>query len=84
MVNKHVLIPILFLKDLPQEYILSYFYRPFRALSFFKNFVEMSLKAAYSTIAGGKVKVIVFRLLKNESRHFFPRFLSSPPRQFFF
>lgn len=55
MVNK--LIPILFLQDLPQEYILSYFYRPLRALSFFKNFVEMSLKAAYSTIAGEKIQI---------------------------
>ena len=55
MVNK--LIPILFLQDLPQEYILSYFYGPLRALSFFKHFVEMSLKAAYSTIAGEKIQI---------------------------
>ena len=47
------------------QYILSYFYKPFRGLSLSRNFAKFSLKAAYVTMIKENLKFMVFRLPEN-------------------
>ena len=47
----------LFLQNYPQGYILSYFYKLLRLLSFFRKFVEFSLKHIYLTMFWGDSQI---------------------------
>ena len=59
-----VSITTLVLQDYPQRYILLYFllYRPSRALSLSRNFIECSLKALCSTMVGENFQVHSFEI----------------------
>ena len=52
-----VSITTLVFQNWTQGYILSYFYSPLSALFFFREFVEFSLKAVYTTMFGKKFQI---------------------------
>ena len=50
---------LIYLRGMKGQYILSYFYKPFRPLSLSRNFSQFSFKALYVTIVGVNLEVYV-------------------------
>ena len=90
---------LIYLGRMKSQYILLYFYKPFRTLIFSRNFAQFSLKAVYVPMAEENLKFMVFRLSENvfatqkiQNRNFYscplaqlsPRFISSFPTQIYF
>ena len=56
---------LIYLGRMKGQYILLYFYKPFRTLILSRNFAQFSLKAVYVPMAEENLKLMVFRLSKN-------------------
>ena len=53
---------LIYLRRMKDQYIFSYFYKSFRALTFFRHFAQFPLKAVNVTMIG---EFMVFRLPEN-------------------
>lgn len=56
---------LIYLGRMKGQYILLYFYKPFRTLILSRNFAQFSLKAVYVSMAEENLKFMVFRLSEN-------------------
>ena len=55
---------LIYLRRIKGQYILSYFYKPFSALSFFRNFAQFSLIAVYVTMVSKNFEIYGIKITR--------------------